>query len=368
MARWASLFDDVIMCGPLSRGPAPAGFSPYPFPVGFEELAPGGGNTRRAKLAMVRRIPGWAWRTRALARSVDAVYLRCPSNVGAVAAVATGGRTRYRCATYAGVWRDYPQEPRPYRYQRRLLSGRFFEGPVGVFAPRDPGAPRLEPLFSPSHDEREWRQRAPLADAVRARIAGVDRSGPWRLITVGRLTPNKNHTVALAATRLLVDRGFEVSIDVVGDGPERQRLEAESRSSGIADRVRFHGMVDHSRVLTLLAEADLQVLTTRQEGYGKVLLEGMVVGLVPILTDSPMADDISGHGTRGEVVRADLPNEVADAVESLIADRGRWSSMADEARRYAGTHTLEAYGARVREMLEHHWRVELPSPGAGLVT
>lgn len=360
LSRWANLFDEIVLCGPLLAGPPPAGFVPYPFPVRLVELPRGGGNTMVAKLAMLRLIPRWAWQTRRVARSVDAVHLRCPCNIAGVAILSTWRASSYRYAMYAGVWRGYEGEPRPYRWQRWLLASRRFGGPVSVYAAADPVRPHLEPSFSPSYDDARWKASAPVADAARSGVETRDPAGPWRLIVVGRLTPNKNHQVVLDALRLLVERGLDVSLDVVGEGPEMTRLAEHARAAGIDDRVRLHGMVDHEAVLDHFGLADLQVLATRQEGYGKVLLEGMVHGVVPVFADSPVAREIAGDGARGVVVNADAADQIADAVCGLIDDRDRWVSMIDAGRAYTATVSLEAFEGRIRELLERHWEVRFP--------
>jgi glycosyltransferase involved in cell wall biosynthesis len=359
LGRWAQLFDEIVLCGPLLAGAPPAGFVAYPFPVRLEKVPRSGGNTALAKLAMLPMIPRWAWTTRRVARSVDAVHLRCPCNIAGVAIFSTWRATAYRYAMYAGVWRGYDGEPRPYGWQRRLLASRWFGGPVSVYAPADPEHLHLEASFSPSHDDVQWHASMPVAAATRARVAGRDPAGPWRLIVVGRLTPNKNHRVVLDALRLLVDRGVDASLDLLGEGPEGPRLAEQARAAGMEDRVRFHGMVDHDAVMAQFAQADVQLLATRQEGYGKVLLEGMVQGVVPVFAGSPVADEIAGGGTRGIVVDADHPELVADAVSALIDDRERWLSMIDAARAYTATVSLEAFEARIRELLERQWEVPL---------
>ncbi len=79
------------------------------------------------------------------------------------------------------------------------------------------------------------------------------------------------------------------------------------------------------------AAADLNLLSTRQEGYGKVLLEGMVHGVVPVFGESPVADEISGGwiarpGVRPRRRRCRLPTLVA----GLVADRAsRWAAMCE---------------------------------------
>ncbi|WP_254127256.1 glycosyltransferase [Aquihabitans sp. G128] len=327
-------------------------------------VARAGGNTWRAKLAMAPQVPRWFLETRRVARSVDAVHLRCPCNIGLVAIFSTWRAVRYRYAIYAGVWRPYAGEPRFFRYQRELLGSRRFGGPVSVYAGPDPERPHLEPFFSPSHDDASWAAAGPGAARTRASIAERPAAGPWRLVVVGRLTRNKNQRAAVEAVRLLVEGGLDVSLDVVGDGPELGALEAQVAAAGLADRVVFHGMVDHAAVMATFGRSDLQLLTTYQEGYGKVLLESMVVGVVPIFSSSPVSGQISGDGSRAVVIDPDHPEQVAAAVRGLVEDRDRWLAMIDDGRAYTAGLSLEAFGREVRALLERQWHVRLPEPAS----
>jgi glycosyltransferase involved in cell wall biosynthesis len=358
--RWADLFDEIVLCAPLAPGPPPKGFAPYESTnLSIVELPSGGGNDLRSKLAMLWLILPWARITRRVARSVDAVHLRCPCNIGLVAIVSTYRAARYRYAMYAGVWHDYDGEPRFYRLQRRLLSSPRFGGPVAVYGSGNLDRPHLEPFFSPSFSESEWRAAAPTAQAKLARIADPSSTGPWRLITVGRLTTNKNQETIVRALPAIVEAGHDVQLAVYGDGPCRPALEALANQLGVADRVAFHGAVDHGEVMAAYIDADLNLLATRQEGYGKVLLEGMLRATVPVFAESPAAAEISGDGSRGLVFSPDDHHQLAGLVAGLLADRDRWLALATDARAYAATVTLEAFQARVKEMLERQWRVTL---------
>ena len=358
--RWADLFDELGICAPLDPGPPPTGFAPYRATnVRIDPVARAGGNTLWAKLGLATRVPAWAWRTRRVARGVDAVHLRCPSNIGLVAIFSTWRAVPHRYALYAGVWHDYQGEPRFFRLQRKLLGSPRFGGPVSVYASRQLDRPHLEPFFSPSFDMADWRAAGPAADAKIARIGRTGAEGPVRLVTVGRLSVNKNQQAVLRSLPAMVAAGLDVELQVLGDGPERARLEQLARDLEVEELVTFRGTVDHARVMDAFATADLHLLTTRQEGYGKVLLEGMLHGTVPVFAPSPVADEIAGGGSRGVVVPADDPSRLASAVLDLVADRARWAAMARSARDFAATVTLEAFEDRVREVLERQWGVRL---------
>lgn len=361
--RWASLFDELVVCAPLEPGPVPVGFGPYSAPnISIVAVRSGGGNTLWAKLGLLPRIPGWALITRRVARSVDAVNLRCPSNIGAIAIFSTWKATRFRHGFYAGVWRGYPSEPFFFRLQRRVLGSRWFDGPVSVYAGPQPDRPNLEPFFSPSYDLTYWRGAGPSAAAKVERLQTTDRRGPWRLITVGRLTPNKNQRVIIEALAEVAAAGVDVHLDIYGDGPLRADLVDLAASLGIAERVAFHGSVSHAAIMAAFDTADLNVLATRQEGFGKVLLEGMVHATVPVFSESPVAEELSGGGIRGLVFDADDSGALAAHILSLTADGARWAKMAADAREFSREMTLDRFADRVREMLEDQWSVRLPDP------
>ena len=362
--RWAALFDELVIVAPLDPGPVPVGFGPYSATnISIEPLPKGGGNTIWAKLGMLRLIPVWALVTRRVARRVDAVHLRCPCNIGLIAIFSTWKATRFRHGFYAGVWRGYPGEPFFFGLQRRLLGSRWFDGPVSVYAGRRPDRPNLEPFFSPSYDLAYWEQAGPAAAAKVERIReGAAEGRPWRLITVGRLTPNKNQRVIIEALGRVTDAGADVHLDVYGDGPCRGELVDLARSRGVADRVTFHGSVSHPAIMAAFEAADLNILATRQEGFGKVLLEGMVHATVPVFAESPVADELSGGATRGLVFHADDSGELAAHILSLTTDTERWAKMAADARTFGQEMTLDRFADRVREMLQDQWSVTLPDP------
>lgn len=151
--------------------------------------------------------------------------------------------------------------------------------------------------------------------------------GPPILLSVGLLIPRKGHDRIIAALPELP--GFHLCI--LGEGPERGRLEAQARALGVADRVRLPGAVPHPELAAHYAAADALILASSREGWANVLLEAMACG-TPVLA-SP------AWGCR-EAVQAPVAGRLlADFSTCAIVDgvRALFSALPDRAatRRYA---------------------------------
>ena len=171
-------------------------------------------------------------------------------------------------------------------------------------------------------------ERAAAGAAAKVdRIADPGTTGPWRLVTVGRLTTNKNQQAIIRALPGIVAAGVDATLDVYGDGPCRDDLEKLPSSTSVsATSSRFHGSVDHGEVMAAFAAADLNLLSTRQEGFGKVLLSRWCMRTVPVFGESPVSGEISGDGTRGLVFP---PDDAGPAGGSWSSD---WSATGSAGR------------------------------------
>lgn len=110
------------------------------------------------------------------------------------------------------------------------------------------------------------------------------------LLSVGRLHPVKDHVFLLRACCMLRECGMKFRCVIVGDGPERRKLQLLINKLGIAELVTLAGYVPHSEISDLYENADLIVLTSRSEGIPLVLMEAMAlqkIVLAPSITGIP---------------------------------------------------------------------------------
>ena len=116
----------------------------------------------------------------------------------------------------------------------------------------------------------------------------VDRA--VRILCIGRLRLVKNHSFLISACRVLGERGMALECRIAGEGPERSRLEEQTRRSGVADSVTLLGHVPHANLDPLYAWADVVVLTSHSEGIPLVLMEAMArrkIVIAPAITGIP---------------------------------------------------------------------------------
>jgi glycosyltransferase involved in cell wall biosynthesis len=155
-----------------------------------------------------------------------------------------------------------------------------------------------------------------LIDSVPAAGAAPD------VLFVGRLLPNKRVDLLLAALAAAGRDGRRLTCHIVGDGPDRARLEDLARGFGVADRAVFTGPLPYRHLYGLMKSAGVLVLPSDREGFGLVVLEANACDLPAITVGHPdnAAKDLIADGRNGLVCAAD-PEPLAAAVADVLDRR-----------------------------------------------
>ena len=155
---------------------------------------------------------------------------------------------------------------------------------------------------------------------------------PFLVGGVGKLSTKKNWSLLIrVAARLAADGGPDVDWVLVGDGPERTRLEALAADLGVADRVHFLGFREDA--LTVLKTLDLLFFTSLMEGASVTVREAMALGVPVVAVDAPgTMESLDGNGWG---VRANDLEGAAAVIRRVLSDRTERITMADRAVRSA---------------------------------
>lgn len=186
-------------------------------------------------------------------------------------------------------------------------------------------------LFAPSTAARS-AARARLEIPPDARVVG----------TVGRLAPEKDQALLVRAMLPLL--GPLRHLVIVGDGPEREALDALVHSSGKAAYVHMTGARDD--IPLLLPAFDVFALPSRTEGLPLVLLEAMSTELVVVASAVGGIPDLIEHGATGFLVPPGECEALASQLVSLLDDPPRADQIGRAARqRVVAKHSLERMAA-----------------------
>ena len=213
--------------------------------------------------------------------------------------------------------------------ERRIATAQQF-----VVVPS--GIDRL--AFAPRGEAQRKQERARLELAPEAFVIGC----------VGRLSPVKGQIHLLEALRLMASKLDAARLVLVGDGPERARLERAAAELGIAARVRFTGRV--ADPAPLYAAFDVVAVPSLNEGMGRVIIEAMAADVAVAASAVGGIPDLVRDGETGLLARARDAEALAAACLRIAADPGLAGRLSARAR----TEVLPGYDveAMARRLLE----------------
>ena len=165
----------------------------------------------------------------------------------------------------------------------------------------------------------------------------LERDDRLELIFVGGLTPIKGCDLALRAAAPLLQGGL-AHFTVVGDGPERKRLEQLTRSLAVEKAVSFCGMLSHDEAMHRLRSADVMVFPSVRDNSPAVVFEALAAGAVPVVADFGGPGDIV-HQDIGYKVpltnEADVVSRIEKILTGLARDRANLERLRQQGISYA---------------------------------
>lgn len=172
------------------------------------------------------------------------------------------------------------------------------------------------------------------------------------IVSAGRLVPWKGMKELIEALPLIRVNVPDVYLVIVGDGPERKKLEDQVISLKIEKHIRFTGRLGQKELFDYVKAADVFALNTAYEGLSHQILETMALGTPVVTTNIGGNPEVIQNGKTGILL---APNDIpafAKALTDVLLSRAVAFSIAQAAKKAVGKFTDETMLVRISEELK----------------
>lgn len=279
-------------------------------------------------------------------KAADHIHIRCPGNVGMLAIVVSSFfPNKSKTVKYAGNWDPESKQPLSYRFQKWWLSNTFLSRNVKVlvYGNWENQSRNIIPFFTASFSERE-------KEAVKKEF-----KSPFRFLFCGSLVEGKRPLLAVKIIDQLYRNGYQVKLDIYGEGPERMKVVDYIEKNDLQGVIKLHGNQPQETLEGAYRGAQFCVLPSKSEGWPKALAEGMFFGCIPIGTEISCVPWMLGGGTRGLLLTPPLAptggGRVVEKIRRLLEDEEAMLMMSQRAQEWSQEYTLEKFKYEIHKLL-----------------
>ncbi|MBZ9632372.1 glycosyltransferase [Salegentibacter sp. LM13S] len=331
-----------------------------------------------AVLDSIIKIPFIFFRILGAMRRADHLHLRCPGNIGLLAAVAQiFFPKKPKTVKYAGNWDPGSRQPWTYRLQKWILSNTFLSRNIKVLAygvwPNQ--SENILPFFTASFSEIE-------KESVQK-----DFSPPYKFIFTGNLVEGKGIFKAIKLIEALNGKGVNSELEIYGDGILKDSLNDYIQKKKLQKFVKLKGRKSLEGLKDAYIKAHFVILLSKSEGWPKTIAEGMWYGCVPVATDVSCVAWMLGDGSRGilisdvekrkerrekreenvekpkkncqfecpdgsrDVSRTGFSETDIERIVSLLKNPANLEQMSRAAQEWSQQYTLERFEAEIKKLL-----------------
>lgn len=166
-----------------------------------------------------------------------------------------------------------------------------------------------------------------------------------KLINIGSFFPVKNQSFLLEVMKRLLDKNIQVSLTLVGDGPERNKTEEKARQMGVSSYVSFMG--SRNDIPELLSASTVYVHSGLSEAFGLVFIEAMAAGLPVVTLNGGGNKDLIIEGENGFLIAPPDAEKFADKILECHSSNDSWNKLSINAQNFAGSFDIQDYGKKL---------------------
>lgn len=232
----------------------------------------------------------------------------------------SGANVGYLAAHYLGLgWSLTLHGTSEFDYPAGLLLPEKIEAADFVACVTHFGRAQAMRLVDPKHWHKFHIVRAGI-EPPRIKVETPLQLERPRLVCVARLSPEKGHAGLIEAFAQLLKGGVDADLVLLGDGPERARIEAQIRALGLRHRVHLRGQVPEEEALQAMSTATAVVLASFMEGLPVVLMEALALGVPVVAPCVAGIPELVEHGVSGLTFPPGDWTRLAQVLRQLLAD------------------------------------------------
>jgi glycosyltransferase involved in cell wall biosynthesis len=171
-----------------------------------------------------------------------------------------------------------------------------------------------------------------------------------KFIFVGGLTPGKQPLLSVQVIHKLKEQGYQVHLDMYGDGVEREKLAKYIADNALEENIKLHGNTAKEIVKAAYQQAHFLLFISKSEGWPKVVAEAMFWGCVPITSKVSCVPYMLDNGNRGAIVNSDI-NEIFTVIADYLTHPKKYLEQSQNAKQWSRTYTLEKFEEEIGKLL-----------------
>ncbi|PXY44095.1 glycosyltransferase [Flavobacterium hydrophilum] len=289
------------------------------------------------------KLPKIFWKIFWAMKNADHIHLRCPGNVGLVGCmVQILFPNKIKTAKYAGNWDPESKQPWTYRLQKYILNNTFLTRnmQVLVYGVWENQSKNIKPFFTATYSESE-----------KETIKKTNLDLGIRFIFVGSLVLGKNPLYAVKLAEELIKKGKKITLELYGDGSERQNLENYIRENLLENHVILKGNQNQDVVKKAYQRSHFVILPSKSEGWPKAIAEGMFWGCIPVATKVSCVPFMLDYENRGILLEMNLKND-GEKIKELLNDENSFFTKSKLAIDWSQKYTTDVFEAEIKKLLK----------------
>jgi glycosyltransferase involved in cell wall biosynthesis len=343
MNLWCRHIDELILVAPLANSSKTSIDIDYRHKkiqlIGVEPINLSG---LKAILRTIVKLPKISWQIYRAMQQADHIHLRCPGNIGLLGCVVQMlFPNKPKTAKYAGNWDPKSKQPWSYRLQKRILGNTVVTRnmQVLVYGEWEGSTKNIKPFFTASYTEAD---KLPFTQK--------NLEGKINFVFAGTLVKGKNPLYAIQLVGALFQKGYDVHLELYGEGVERKFLENYIVVQQLESIISLKGNQTQEIVKKAYQDSHFVVLPSESEGWPKAIAEGMFWGCLPIATAVSCVPFMLDHGDRGVLLEMNLEKDVIQ-IERVLSNESDFYDKRTKASDWSRNYTLDVFEEAIKELL-----------------